>query len=455
MTSAILLTQTTSERAPPHCILAVMDDEAADPIPPARDGLPNLRVAVVEPVAEGGLSHFAESLCGALAAAGIEVCLYTSSRFDVGSTSRKYSVDSSMRLWPAYDTGLTQRRGLRRIPRQLFSTLRRVRRAVRYMTESWRVVGRVLASDPDVVQLTRGDLNPLRPLNIARLRRSGSLVVELVHEVEDRERRPRPRRQRSVATRKDRRRRPHAHFVMSEYLGERLLASGQAREDRLKVIPFGTEAISSNSAVPPKEIRERYRAVDRPLVLVFGTIRPSKGIPVLLDAVARIPADVDFSLVIAGHPVRSVDPGGLERQVARLGIGDRVCFDFRYLPSDELASLLDVAALVVLPYLSATQSAALHHAVGQGVPVLATRVGGLGSEIEDGRDGCLVPPGDPNALAGALERLLKDPPALAAMGQLANHRFLKTRGWDATAREVIAGYQAWLPLIPTTSSRKR
>lgn len=138
-------------------------------------------------------------------------------------------------------------------------------------------------------------------------------------------------------------------------------------------------------------------------MLCFGLIRPYKGVEVLLDAVEAIKGD-DVVLLLAGEPwgdlgarlrARLADERLQRRVVARLG----------WVPEDQAPMYFAAADAVVLPYLSATGSAVAARALGAGLPIVASAVGGLVDVIEDGENGLLVAPGDPRALREALERM--------------------------------------------------
>jgi glycosyltransferase involved in cell wall biosynthesis len=102
------------------------------------------------------------------------------------------------------------------------------------------------------------------------------------------------------------------------------------------------------------------------------------------------------------------------------------------------------ADVVALPYVRIYQSGVLHLAYTFGRPVVATRVGGLTEDIKDGKSGVLVPPGDENALATALEEMLADPERLAAMGEHARMLAETVYSWDAIARRTLDFYESLL-----------
>jgi glycosyltransferase involved in cell wall biosynthesis len=145
-------------------------------------------------------------------------------------------------------------------------------------------------------------------------------------------------------------------------------------------------------------------APEVPLLLFFGFVRRYKGLPILLDALAQ--TDPALHLLIAGEFWE--DAESYQAQIARLGLADRVIIHNRYIPNEAIEAYFTAADLLVLPYLSGSQSAvsmlALHHKL----PVIATSVGGLAETIQHERTGLIVPPGDRDALAAALQRFFRE-----------------------------------------------
>jgi L-malate glycosyltransferase len=149
--------------------------------------------------------------------------------------------------------------------------------------------------------------------------------------------------------------------------------------------------------------RDAGRRRGRPVVLAVGRLVREKGHDVLLRAFARICERRDAELWIVGDgPLR----GALGDLAGALGIGGRVRFLATVHPT---CSVLAEADIFAFPSLVEPQGLAVLEAFAAGVPVVASRTGGIAEMLEDGRDGVLVPPGEPEPLAAALAALLEDP----------------------------------------------
>lgn len=137
----------------------------------------------------------------------------------------------------------------------------------------------------------------------------------------------------------------------------------------------------------------------RLLALVPARLEEQKGHADLLQAARRLSG---IRLLCAGDGSLR---GALEAQARDLGVADRVSFlGFR----SDMAELFSACDLVVLPSHYEGLPLALVEAMAAGRPVIATAVGGTGELVVDGRTGVLVEPGDPEALAAAIERLARN-----------------------------------------------
>jgi len=153
-------------------------------------------------------------------------------------------------------------------------------------------------------------------------------------------------------------------------------------------------------------------------LLFLGMMRELKGIDVFLQAVARLREQ--HGRVVTAHVIGQTTEMASWVELARaLGIGEQVAF---HLPKPTREAFAMTRALVV-PSRAESMPYVVLEAIAAGLPIIATNVGGV-PEIFGPRAGELVAPGDPAALAAAIDRMLADP-AQAARDAAAR------RGWLA------------------------
>jgi glycosyltransferase involved in cell wall biosynthesis len=151
------------------------------------------------------------------------------------------------------------------------------------------------------------------------------------------------------------------------------------------------------------------------LVVFSGRCEAGKGIFDLLDAAAVLRAQVPrLRIECAGDG----DLGKVQRHAASMNLAARVTMR-GWLDKEHAEKLLSRAAAFVLPSYAEGLPMSLLEAMAAGCPVVATRVGGIPDLITDGVDGLLVAPGDPHALAAALQRILRDPAFARQLGNAA------------------------------------
>lgn len=142
------------------------------------------------------------------------------------------------------------------------------------------------------------------------------------------------------------------------------------------------------------------------VVLFFGYVRHYKGLDTLLQAWPRVrERRPGATLVVAGEFYDRPDEYVALAKAA--GEGAVRLLD-RYVPDDEVEALFRAADVVTLPYRSATQSGVTHVAYALGVPVIATRVGGIAETVRDGETGLTCAPEDPAALADTIVRFFAE-----------------------------------------------
>jgi glycosyltransferase involved in cell wall biosynthesis len=132
-------------------------------------------------------------------------------------------------------------------------------------------------------------------------------------------------------------------------------------------------------------------------LMFFGKIRKYKGLEVLLAAMPKVLVRMDCSLIIAGEFYDSVRR--YQQLIQEYGIEERVQIDNRYVPNEEVPRIFREADVLILPYVGASQSGVARIALSNGLPVIASQVGGLAEAIEEGVTGLLFPAGDSDGLA--------------------------------------------------------
>ncbi len=155
-------------------------------------------------------------------------------------------------------------------------------------------------------------------------------------------------------------------------------------------------------------IEEKRRAIGLPargpLVGCVARLAPVKGVQHLLEAVPRIAAEVPGSAVVfvGDGPLRRE----MERRAQALGLnGAAIFLGLR----DDVAEIMAMFDVVVLPSINEGMGRAAVEAMAAGKPVVGSRVSGIQNVVEHEVSGLLVPPGDPEAIAGAVVRVLQEP----------------------------------------------
>jgi glycosyltransferase involved in cell wall biosynthesis len=387
-----------------------------------------MRLAVVESAPHGGLLHYAAQLADALAARGHDVDLITAQRNELlGRTGPAHMRAVLVAAMPRPSEPPS---GLRYLIRRSVIAVRILQASARTIWELRRGAydAALLVDDLDL------SLTAAAALLLA-LVPGGPALVAVCHE-------PRPRN-----------RWAGGELYTSSPLLHALLRRVYARMDLvfihgehsraefvrtwppvpLAVIPHGDERILVRKPPPP---------ADEERVLFFGAWRRAKGLHELLAAfdelARRRPA---ARLTIAGTPTPDGDPDRVRRWAADRSAQVEVID--RYIPLDAVPGVFARARVVAAPYLAGSQSGVVHLAMTMSRAVVVSDVGELGQMAADGEIGRVVPAGDVEALAAALEEVVSDPALAARLGAEGRRRVLAESGWERVAERVEA---ALLPL---------
>ena len=218
--------------------------------------------------------------------------------------------------------------------------------------------------------------------------------------------------------------------AVSQGVAEWLEGFAEAR-GRVHVIPNG---------VDPSRFPERSPDPGRPFTVGFvGTLKPWHGIGVLAEAFARLrERDPRAKLLVVGD--------GPERERLESNLATRGLAEAAHLAgavaATEVPGWLARMDVGVAPYPDSSRfyfsPLKVLEYMAAGLPVVASRIGQIADLVEQGRSGLLCPPGDPVALAAALDHLRRDPALRERLGAAGRERAQRSHTWDAVVRTLLS-----------------
>lgn len=209
----------------------------------------------------------------------------------------------------------------------------------------------------------------------------------------------------------------------------------------LSRISMGVDAARFRPRAEASAARRRLAPEGGPLLLFCGRLAQKKGVRHLVEALPAVLARVpDAGLAIVGD---GEEREGLERLVRERGLGAAVRF-VGAVPNEALPDYYAAADIVCCPSIVDSRGdteglpVVALEAAACGLPVVASRVGGMAEAVRDGETGILVPQKDPAALAAAVVGLLEDPARRRRMGERGRRMVEEEFTWDGIARRFAA-----------------
>ena len=352
-----------------------------------------MRVQLIDPSAD--VLPYDHALAAALARHGTQVELVTS-RFVHGPAPAPdgYEVSESFyRLATRYGARRARLRRALKAAEHLPGTLRLRRRAGGADLQHWQWLWLEAVSSR---LLSPGRPQVLTMHNVIRRERSGRRLAE----------------------------RMDATIVHTRH-GAELLGAGP----RVHVIPHGAfEHLTRQPDERP--LPAELAAIEGPVVLCFGVVRPYKGVDVLIEAFRSV---ARAELWVVGRPL------GVSLEALRAPASVR--FVPRYVTDAELPAFFRRADVLVLPHRTVDVSGVLFAGLAFGKPMVLSAVGGFRELVEDHGAARLVPPGDPAALAETIGALLADPGERERLAERARAAAAGPYSWDSIAERTSAVYR--------------
>jgi glycosyltransferase involved in cell wall biosynthesis len=291
-----------------------------------------------------------------------------------------------------------------------------------------RQVRQVLAQiEPDLVHLT----GP-HPWNVDLLRWLRTRGVPTIHTLHDLDPHPGKRYGRLL----------HYWNWLVIRNADHILVHGQSHRQRLIEMGLPSETVTATPLLHLFLGHARITELEQslppisyePLILFFGRLEEYKGVETLLGAI-----DVLSEYGRGSHALKPqlVIASSSRRPNRKQETRDGIVWFCPLKDDNEAERLFRRCGLLVLPYKQASQSALIAAAYYFHKPVVASRVGALAEYVVDGRTGLLIPPEDPQALAGALSRMLASRTRLQAMGKAGREWYDRARDQETkTLREL-------------------
>ena len=203
--------------------------------------------------------------------------------------------------------------------------------------------------------------------------------------------------------------------------------------DRIDVIPHGEFSYYQSGV--ETGVGENMTDERRHTLLFFGRLREYKGLEVLAESFRILKETVpDARLLVVGS-------GDFRPYAAAFAAMQNVTIVNRFVADSEVNEFFAQAGLLVVPYVEASQSGVIPIAYPLGIPVVATDVGGLKEQVEDGVSGFMVPPRDPAALAQKCAELMLDKDTYARLSAGARVTARTKMSWDHIADLTVACFE--------------
>lgn len=231
-------------------------------------------------------------------------------------------------------------------------------------------------------------------------------------------------------------------IALSDHVARFVAQHGGVRHEAITRIYYGVDADALSASRSRREVRADLSppiGEDTRVLVCVGRLAPQKDHPTLLAALALLPADFVL-LVVGGDPFGD----GMERLKALaqdLGVADRARFlGIRH----DVPELLGASDLFVLPSLWEGLGLVFLEAMAVRLPIVASNVSAIPEVVEDGVSGWLVPPGDPRALARAIEDACENEADRLARGVAGHMRLLERFALPRMIQQTLALYESAL-----------
>jgi len=379
-----------------------------------------MRILMVEHSGRGGMYAYTDALCKGLSEAGADVTVLTSP------------------AWPEKKVPFTVERRLSEFTREQGGGSRlhwAADRFCRSVLNSLRRNRFALKEHFDVVHFQGAGMPLLDQFFLKPLARNLPIVMT-VHDIKSHYERFVSRDsylRRSLRI-------PHCLITHYHNGKSQLIEHWGVEDERISVIPHGIMTPLHHPVGGAEARRKLNLSQESRVLLFFGSIRPNKGLEVLLEALNDIRLhDPEALLIVAGAVPRGMSFRKYSDIIQKLNLSENVRTEISFIPDEDVDNFMAAADVVVLPYVKfEAQSGVLLRAYAHKKPVVVSDVGAMGELVASDKVGLVVEPGDSAALAEALVNVLDN------CGDFQSHYTteLETKySWRNIAETTIRSYE--------------
>jgi len=210
-------------------------------------------------------------------------------------------------------------------------------------------------------------------------------------------------------------------------------------QNKVDVIPNAIDATKYQTSADRGAVRQRYGVgYGEKLILCVGRLVPQKGVEYFIRAIPTIAKrypEAKFIIVGEGWS-RDI----LEAEASASGHGRKIRFT-GFAPDQEVIDLMTGADVLVVPSIYEPFGIVALEGMATGVPVVASKVGGLAEVIDHDRTGLFVYPRSPESIAWAIDRILSDPDHAKWLTENAKEKLHKAYSWEAVAMKTVEVYR--------------
>ncbi len=191
-------------------------------------------------------------------------------------------------------------------------------------------------------------------------------------------------------------------FVHTEKMKKQLINDFNIKDNKVSLIPFGMNDVIPKSSLTSTQAKKRFNFEgNQKVILFFGNIAPYKGLEYLISSLVHLRDTLnDFKVIVAGR-IKNCEEywENIQKIIEKNNLREYLTIRIEYIPDEKVEDYFKAADVLILPYKYIYQSGVIFLSYNFGLPVIATDIGSLRDDIDEGKTGFLCKPEDAEDLA--------------------------------------------------------